>query len=232
MRRIFAGLVCCLVAFAMGCAAPVDDPSAADTESALTEKYDVTLLMQDDELRGGTKLNAAQIQAFLETKGSYLAGYHEGGRSAATLIADSAKRWDISPIYLLARIQVESSLIGSGTSRSLNAATGCACPDGGSCSRSAAGFGQQVECAAKLHAAYFDEMDRTGETRAAWGVGKKNKTLDPCTVIPATRATAAIYTYTPWVGTRGKQCSSRGSSGSTTLVSIFKSYEAQLAGSP
>jgi hypothetical protein len=75
-------------------------------------------------------------------------------------------------------------------------------------------------------------MDRTGETRAAWGVGKKNKTLDPCTIIPKTRATAAIYTYTPWVGTRGKQCSSRGSSGSTTLVSIFKSYEVQLEAAP
>jgi hypothetical protein len=42
-------------------------------------------------------------------------------------------------------------------------------------------------------------------------------------------ATAVLYTYTPWVGPRGKQCSSRGSSGSTTHVSILKSYQSELS---
>lgn len=67
-------------------------------------------------------------------------------------------------------------------------------------------------------------------TRAEWGVGKRQRTLDPCSITPKTMATAVLYTYTPWVGPRGKQCSSRGSSGSTTLVSIFKSYESELSG--
>ena len=213
-----------------GCtAASTDDPSTGDTESALSEKYDVTALLQDDEMRGGAKLSVARIQSFLEAKGSYLATYSEGGRTAATIIADSCKHADISPIYMLARIQTESSLITSGTSRSLKAATGCACPDHAACDRRNAGFEQQVECAADLHASYFDEMARDGETRAAWGVGKKQKTLDPCTIIPKTMATAVLYTYTPWVGPRGRQCSSRGSRGSTTLVSIFKTYESELS---
>jgi hypothetical protein len=85
-----------------------------------------------------------------------------------------------------------------------------------------------VECAANLHAEYFDEMEQSGVTRADFGVGKKSRTLDPCSVTPANKATAALYTYTPWVGTRGKQCSSHGSSGVTSLVSIFKGYDALL----
>lgn len=215
---------------ASGCAAEAtDDPSSDDAESALSERYDVNELMQDDEMRGGTKLSVARIQAFLETKGSYLARYSEGGRTAATIIADSCKRANISPVYMLARIQTESSLVSSGSSRSLRAATGCACPDNAACDRRSAGFTQQVECAADLHASYFDEMARDGVTRAEWGVGKKMRTLDPCSVTPRTMATAVLYTYTPWVGPRGKQCSSRGSSGETTLVSIFRSYANELS---
>jgi hypothetical protein len=214
-----------------GCAAETsDDPSAGTTESALSEKYDVNELMQDEEMRGGSKLSVARIQAFLESKGSYLARYEEGGRTAATIIADSCRRANISPIYMLARIQTESSLVSSGTSRSLKAATGCACPDNAACDRRNAGFAQQVECAADLHASYFDEMARNGVTRADWGVGKRMRTLDPCSVTPRTKATAVLYTYTPWVGPRGRQCSGRGSSGESTLVGIFKSYENELSG--
>jgi hypothetical protein len=221
-----------VTAFVSGCAAEdVEDPAAGsgEGESALSEKYDVNELMQDSEMRGGTKLSVARIQAFLESKGSYLASYEEEGQSAAQIIADNCKRANISPIYMLARIQTESSLVSSGTSRSLKAATGCACPDHAACDRSNAGFKQQVECAADLHASYFEEMRDNGVTRADWGVGKRMRTLDPCSVTPRTMATAVLYTYTPWVGTRGKQCSSRGSSGSTTLVSIVKSYAGELS---
>ena len=91
---------------ASGCAADTsDDPSAGESESAYSEKYDVNALLQDDEMRGGTKLSVARIQAFLESKGSYLATYSEGGRTAATIIAEACVRADISPIYMLARIQ-------------------------------------------------------------------------------------------------------------------------------
>ena len=216
------------VGMMVGCASAATEDAPADDESALTERYDVAALFEDDQVRGGDKLDVARIQSFLQTKGSYLASYSEGGRTAATIIAESCHHWDISPIYMLARIQIESSLITSGTSRSMKAATGCACPDGASCDRHNAGFAQQVECAANLHATYFDEMNRDGETRAGWGVGKKNRTLDPCSITPTTKATAAIYTYTPWVGPYGKQCSSHGSSGSTSLVSIFRKYDHEL----
>lgn len=228
MRCTIAVWIGCLTLAISGCGAVAsDDPSAAD-DSALSEKYDVEQLMQDSEMRGGDRLSVARIQAFLETKGSFLATHSEGGRTAATIVAESCRHWNISPVYMLARIQVESSLITSGTSRSIKAATGCGCPDNASCAHGTAGFAQQVECAANLHAAYFDEMDRDGVTRAAWGVGKKNKTLDPCTITPRNKATAVLYTYTPWVGPRGKQCSSHGSSGSTTLVEIFKAYAGEL----
>lgn len=215
----------------MGCAAEsTDENDPAETEDAISEKYDVNELMLDSEMRGGTKISAARIQKFLEDKGSYLATYEEDGRTAANIIADACKSANISPVYMLARIQTESSLVSSGTARSLKAATGCACPDHAACDRRNAGFTQQVECAADLHASYFAEMEENGVTRADWGVGKRMRTLDPCSVTPKTKATAVLYTYTPWVGTRGRQCSSHGSSGSTTLVSIFKSYANELSG--
>jgi hypothetical protein len=42
-------------------------------------------------------------------------------------------------------------------------------------------------------------MEETGETWTGWGYDKPKKTNDPLTVTPENKATAALYTYTPWV---------------------------------
>ncbi|MFY0581328.1 hypothetical protein ACN28S_50100 [Cystobacter fuscus] len=59
------------------------------------------------------------------------------------LIVERSKAVGINPLYMLARIQTESSLITSGTSTNLAKATGCGCPDSAGCDTSYAGFGNR-----------------------------------------------------------------------------------------
>jgi len=200
-------------------------PTASDDESLSVTANEV---LTDDELEGGQTITGDDVQAFLATKNSYLATYETGGKRAADVIVDAAQAHQINPVYLLARIQGESSLIQSGSSRGLSTATGCACPDGHGCARASAGFSGQVQCTASLTRAYLDELDQNGETRAGIKVGKATRTLDPSSVTPKNRATAALYTYTPWVGKNSSGCGSSRSNGATLLRNILTHYEAQF----
>lgn len=234
--RLTASLLLATIALATaapGCASQTDSgeedqPVVDENGEAITTRYDENELLQDVDLRGGQAITAAQVQRFLDQKGSYLARYSEHGRSAARIIVEESQGKRVNPVYMLARIQVESSLVQSGSSRNLSAATGCACPDGASCSSGDAGFGNQVRCAAKLVDAYFAEIDRDGVTRAGFGPGHSTRTLDPCTVRPANKATAVLYTYTPWVGAVGKQCGRRSAAGSSMVAHIYDGYRASF----
>lgn len=231
-RRL--AVVASLLALA-GCLQEVveDNPGSGtrplnDEEAALAARYDIHALLEDDEIEGGGDVSAARVQAFLVFKGSALADYEDDGESAAALIVARSRAADIHPLYLLARIQTESSLISSGTLRHIDRATGCGCPDGGSCSGAYAGLGDQVQCAAEKVREYLADLDEGGETVAGWSVDEAKRTLDPCTATPRNRATAALYTYTPWVGAYGQQCRKAGVGGSTLLVNIYRRYQAEF----
>jgi hypothetical protein len=176
-------------------------------------------LLADDMVFGGEAISASQVGDFLAERGSFLASYDDGGRSAATIIVEQGRRHGVSPLYLLARIQTESSLVTSGTDAHLAAATGCGCPDGGGCDPALSGFASQVDCAALKMKEYVAELDADGVTRAGWRVGSARDTGDPCTVTPANRATAALYTYTPWVGAYAEGCG-RSDIGGSSLVAL------------
>lgn len=232
MRALALALALGLVtASAAGCAAPVDEDADLD-ESDMGQtgvRYDPNRLLEDDDMWGRTTLTVDRIQDFLGSEGSYLARYRAGdGRSAARIILEESQEHGVNPVYILARIQGESSLVESGRSSNLSAATGCGCPDGAACSRKQAGFAAQVSCAAELMADYRAEMLDDGTTRSGWGVGRTKRSLDPCSVTPRTMATAALYTYTPWVGSKGQGCGSRNAGGSTLITSIYKKYEGIL----
>jgi hypothetical protein len=226
-KRAVALLAITLPFAGAACASATEAPTGTIDDS-LTIKVSPSNLMTDDELEGRQDITAEQVQTFLTKEGSYLAHYKDPstGDSAAEIIVSHAVAHAISPLYILARVQGESSLVQSGSSRGLSTATGCGCPDGEGCSRSTAGFTAQIDCAASLMRAYLTELDETGETRADFGVGKSQRTLDPCTVVPANRATAAIYTYTPWVGQYSTGCGSKSSGGGTLLANIFQKYAA------
>lgn len=203
------------------------DPGTGD-EQDVVERVGISTLLSDDELRGDDDVTVEQVQDVLDKHRSFLATFEEQGKRASEIIVEHAKAHNVSPVYMLARIQGESSLIQSGTSRNLSAATGCACPDGSACSGRAKGFTAQVECAAVLIESYFEELESKGQTRTGWKVGQSHKTLDPCTVTPTNKATAALYTYTPWVGKSGRECGRRDVLGSTTLVGLYRKYAGEI----
>ncbi len=174
-------------------------------EAHATASFDAGLVLLDEQLEDAGALSAGQIQAFLEHtphgNRSALADYSRGGRSAAEMIAGAAATHDINPLVLLARLQLESSLIGKSTATAwrLDWAMGCGCPDGGGCIDAYEGFDKQIACAAERLRTYLDQIDASGATIAGWAPGRSQRTLDGHWVTPRTRATAANYTYTPWV---------------------------------
>ncbi|WP_275900314.1 hypothetical protein [Pyxidicoccus trucidator] len=189
--------------------------------------HDMHRLMEDAELTGGGWIAPAQVQQFLQQKGSFLAGYRDpawSNKTAATLIVERSRAHGISPLYMLARIQIESGLIQSGTSSNLAKATGCGCPDSGGCDTSYAGFGSQVECGAAKIRGYLRDLDAGRPTVSGWRVGFAKQTLDPCTVTPANKATAVLYTYTPWVGAYAMQCGRTTVGGSSLVSAVFTRY--------
>ncbi|RKH37152.1 hypothetical protein [Corallococcus llansteffanensis] len=205
---------------------PVVDELTGQVLQEATTKYDMHRLLEDSDVTGGQAITPANVQAFLQQQGSYLAGYTDPayGKTAATLIVERSRASNISPLYMLARIQGESSLIQSGTSTNLSKATGCGCPDSSGCDAQYVGFGKQVECAAKKMRGYLTDLETSGTTVSGWKVGVTKSTLDPCSVKPANKVTAALYTYTPWVGAYAIQCGRTTVGGSSLMASIYNRY--------
>lgn len=222
-----------------GCGAGLEggeiDPFTGEELTAEAVSLDIHNLMSDADMTGGTWVTEAKVQAFLNKKGGLLKNYRDpaaGNRTAADLIVTNARAQNINPIYILARIQTESSLISTGSASNIPKATGCGCPDGSGCSAMYQGFGKQIECSAKFMRNYLNDLATKGVTIAGWKVGVSKNTLDPCSVKPANKATAALYTYTPWVGAYGKQCGKTSVGGSTLLASIYTSYKADATLAP
>ena len=68
-----------------------------------------------------------------------------------------------------------------------------------------------------------------GSTVSGWKTNVAKKTLDPCTVTPDGIASAASYTYTPWVGAYSSgTCGSLANGGSTLLGTMVQRYKPAL----
>ena len=186
-------------------------------------------LMDDGDMLGGTSITVEKVQALLTSQRSALATLNQNGMSAAQLIVAQSTANGISPLYIIARIETESGLIHSTTTRNIGSATGCGCPDGSACNVMVAGFSNQVACAAKLMAGYTRALQGGGSTVSGWKTNVAKKTLDPCTVTPDGIASAASYTYTPWVGAYSSTgCGSLANGGSTLLATMVQRYKAAL----
>jgi hypothetical protein len=215
-----------LLCFACGVEdAPEDDP---DNLRAIANGLDRNRLIEDSHLVGDQDVTVSQIQALLQSQGSALANYSEGGRTAAQWIVQESKAQTISPVYMVARIETESSLIRSGTLNKLEQATGCGCPDGAVCDPNLAGFGLQVRCAAELVRGYLKDLDAKNATITGWGVGVGKSTSDPCWVVPQNKATAALYTYTPWVGAWAAVCGTPQWGGSSLVGVLVRHFKSKL----
>ena len=186
---------------------PAYDLLPADDVKADGNVFDSSLLMSDALFVDWGYLSAEEIQAFLEDtpygKRSFLADHWDEGVSVAEYIAAVAKTYQINPMVLLVKLQVETSLIFKTTrpnAHTLDRAMGCGCPDDRfGCYSTDAGLYPQIECAGRLFRSYLDQIEATGKTLTGWGVNKTKVTSDGLSITPRSAATAALYTYTPWV---------------------------------
>ncbi len=198
-------------------AACADPPAPAYTEHETAEDFiveksgvrglpgafDRNHVMDDDFLVDDQAAGEAEVQAFLEDTpyGSrcFLADERVGGVSAAAAIVEGARTEGINPIVLLARMQVERSMIGKSrrpATHDVDFAFGCGCPDGQACDAGYRGLGKQVTCAARTLRRHFDgSIDGT----SPFVRGQTRRSLDGLRVTPSNDATASLYSYTPWV---------------------------------
>ena len=196
------------------CAADVpggdhDEPADYEVDPAdgkadgVPATFDQNNVIDDAMLTAAGSMSVADVQAFFEDNPygtrSWLASYTVGGTTAAEMVIEAAQTHDVNPIVLLARMQVETSLVSKTakpTERMIDRALGCGCPDGGSCNTAYSGLQKQLDCGARTLRRWYDEsIDGTGQGRK----GVSRSTLDPRRVTPANHATATLYAYTPWV---------------------------------
>ncbi len=204
----FAGGALTLGLF-VACAAPSDPANSSGSAATDVETFDANKLLTDKALRDATALTADDVQSFLEktpsgTK-SALADLKEDGRTAATILVEAAVANDINPLELLVRAQMHQGLIArkSGSKSEFDTALGCGCSDGDKCSDAYKGFAKQANCAAGVLNRAMKAAAAPPGTVTGWQVGKSKATEDGVTIKPENAATAALYTYTPYVGEGG-----------------------------
>lgn len=195
-----------------------DEGDGLGAAAAMLNLKDANTLMEDSDFEGDQDITVADVQAVLDLKKSPLATYKVGTRTAAQIIVEESIAQRISPVFMVARIQTEQALITSRTNiDNLESATGCGCHDAKKCAAVYKGFDKQVKCTATKFREYFDNL-RQGLAPAGgvkpnandtnvYMIGRKTLTEDPlrsgrkgCSVTPTNAATAAVLTYTPYVG--------------------------------
>ena len=189
-------------------------------ENAIASSFNQSNLISDGAFIDTNAMSVAEIQSFLNDKGSFLKSYSDGGRSAAQIIWDASHGYNeasgsingisitssigtVSPKVLLVTLQKEQSLISRTSdpgSSITNKAMGYGCPDSGGCSSTYSGFTKQVENGAWQLRYNYERAQGTGfsdyqvgqsTTFSDWN-GNNSVTFD-------NRATASLYRYTPHV---------------------------------
>lgn len=208
--RWIVGAVGMIIMGSLGaCSMTADEAVGGDSARVREAEFDKDTLLTDKALRDTDALTAADIQAFLDETpwgdASVLANYDEDGRSAAEIMHDAAAKHGINPLELLVRLQMEQGLIAKTTAsdEAISLAFGCGCPHSPVCSPKYEGFANQAECAAGTLSRSMDRALTSKGTVSGWKRGEEKLTQDRIEIVPTNAATAALYTYTPWVGEAG-----------------------------
>ena len=236
-KGILIGLYSALALCALACSDPPADIESHPVPQDLTHteagkadstSFNANKLMTDEVFEDADFITANDIQRFLEETPyghpSFMATYAENGMSVAEKIVEAAQMYRINPLVILIKLQVESSLIFKAERPNqflLDRAMGCGCHDGDpSCHRGELGLFPQIDCGARLLRSYISELDTQGQTISGWKVGDSKLTSDETAIVPRNRATAALYTYTPWV--------LMGSGGNWLFWNVMRRFSRQL----
>ncbi|MBL0196571.1 MAG: hypothetical protein IPQ09_20565 [Myxococcales bacterium] len=185
-----------------------DEPTGGSQDDALEAQFDKNNVISDEELSTST-MTVGDVQKFLEKTPygtrSGLASFTEENKTAAQILHAEGARYKVSPIALLARLQLEQGLISKtqASTATTDIAFGCGCPDSPVCGPKYLGFANQAACAAGSLRRSMDKQANGGSTISGWKVGLAKKSQDGVEIVPKNTATAALYTYTPWVGESG-----------------------------
>lgn len=166
--------------------APAGDESWDDT-------FQKDFVISDHVLTNTNTMTVAQIQSFLDAKGSCLAKPYNGS-TPAQMIYNAAKKYGINPQVLLTRLQCEQGLITqkSATQKELDWALGVGCYDSGNWNTKFKGFDKQIEGAAQTYRRHYDDA------RAKLDKGEKvTMTIDGQSVTMKSAASYAFYKYCP-----------------------------------
>jgi hypothetical protein len=157
-----------------------------------------TAFITDAQLEHYNSMTAAEIRAFLVSRGSYfrqaIADVDGVTFDPAAVIASAAAQYRINPKVILATLQKEHSGITRTTRPSdaqMRFLMGCVSP---TTARA------QLACAAQRFRSYHDALAGNGVTVSGWRVGVAKATQDGVSVTPASRAVAGQFTYTPYAG--------------------------------
>ncbi|HEY9070886.1 MAG TPA: hypothetical protein VIV61_11575 [Candidatus Ozemobacteraceae bacterium] len=166
--------------------APAGDESWADT-------FQKNYVVSDRVLTNTDTMTVAQIQSFLDAKGSCLAKPYNGS-TPAQMIYDAAKKHGINPQVLLTRLQCEQGLISkkTATQKQLDWALGVGCYDSGNWNTKFKGLDKQIEWAAQTYRRHYDDA------KAKIDRGEKvTMTIDGESVTMKNAASYAFYKYCP-----------------------------------
>jgi hypothetical protein len=173
--------------------------------------FDPNYIISDSEIFNYNAMDAADIQTFLQSKGSYLAAYNVTNpntgvcETAAQAIYEVCQANKISPRFVLVLLQKEQGLIEdpNPSQSSLDWATGYGCPDGGGCNSRWQGFWKQINSATLQFYDYmvnpFEYGFQKGNTYTLQNTCSAYSNPASSSVTPYNQATAALYNYTPHV---------------------------------
>ena len=221
--------------FAIACSTTADEPQGASEADLSATTFDKNNVLDDATFRDARAVDTAEIQRFLEKTPfkdffllrttSPLATYRDGGKLASEILSATAAKYALNPIELLVAIEAEQSLV-SATALDGDAAKlafRCGCPDGDECKLDPSlyiGFTKQAECYGATMRAAMDAQKAGNATKTGWKRGAARIADDQAhkiLVTPANMATAALYSYTPFVG--------KGGGGDATLGGVSKHWE-------
>lgn len=183
--------------------------------------YDPNYLLDDIQMTDRFSMGMDDVQRWL-TKGGLATfftndvdGYF---RSAAEIIWRAGQRNGISPKFILAMLQKEQGLVLSPTptQKQLDWAMGYAVCDGCSLDDPTIarfkGFAKQINSSTlQFSEGYLADLQTKNRTSAGYGVGVTSL-VDNQPVTPQTKATAALYSYTPHLA------------GNKTLVEVWQQW--------
>ena len=179
-------------------------------EAASGTGFNAGRIIDDSVFTNKGSMSVQDIQYFLNSKVPScnagficLKNYAENGKSAAQIIWEQSQNYSINPQVILVTLQKENGLVTDTYPYTwqYRTAMGFACPDNGSCDPTYYGFTNQVGQGARHFRNYYDNNPNwfvpyvVGQSTINWS---PNAACGSSSVYIENRATASLYSYTPY----------------------------------